>query len=582
MATTVSTEHRSRGWLSQIDQRHVIVYGTAAFLAVAVVVPLVIMVIITFQPEGALPFPPTGFTLDNYQTTFGDPITYRLLWNTILYALGSMAVGLVLGVVLSWFVGRTNIPLRNAVYPLALASFAMPGVVTAFGWIILARPRTGMLNTLFRSAIGSDSTTGPLDIYTLYGMILVTGISLAGSMFIFLAPYFQRMDPALEEAATTSGAGRLATLRHVSIPLLFPGIMTVAVYYFVIMVQIFEFPLAIGITAGVPVLSVRVFLLSQPEFGLINYGLAATFGMIAMVIGLVLIAVYFWVTRQAERFQVITGKGYRPSRIDLGRWKIPAALFVFGIFFVKMGLPFLALLWASFMLFFQPLSMDALSLFTLDNYASVLRSERVRNSLINTAMLISLAPTLSILLAALIAWASTRIKLRGVKLLETLAFMPLAIPGIVMGLAMLVTLIQTPLWGTVWIIVIGHTVGFLPFGVRLLSAAMLQIGKELEEAGTTSGASPIKVFQVVMLPLVIPALLNGWLWVFAHSIRDFTYPLLFSTPDNAVIATQIWELWTSPDIPRAAALSVMLVVFLSIVVLIVRKLATRAFGSDAT
>lgn len=579
MATVAQARRTRTNWLSRIDQRHVIVYGTALVLAVTVVVPLAVMVIISLRPTAAIP-PITGtdFTLDNYRTTFADPVTYRLLLNTAMYALGSMAVGLVLGILMSWFVGRTNLPFRNGVYPMALASFAMPGVVTAFGWIVLGRPRTGILNTIIRGMTGSDGNTGPLNVFTLEGMILVTGVALAGSMFIFLAPYFQRMDPALEEAATTSGAGRLGTLRHVSIPLLFPGILTVAVYYVVIMVQIFEFPLAIGVTAGVPVLSVRVFLLTQPEFGLINYGLAATFAMIAMLIGLVLLGVYLWVTRQAERYQVITGKGYRPSRMDLGFWKWPAAVFVFGIFGIKIILPLLALIWASLLLYFQPLSMDALSLVSLDNYRSVFGSERIRNSLLNTALLVTLAPTLSILLAALVAWASTRIRLRGVRMLEILAFMPLAIPGIVMGLAMLVTLIRTPIWGSVWIIIIGHTIGFLPFGVRLLSAAILQIGRELEEAGSTSGATPLTIFRVVILPLVLPAFLNGWLWVFAHSIRDFTYPLLFSTPDNAVLATQIWELWTTPDIPKGSALSVLLVVFLMAFVFVIRKTATRFFG----
>ncbi|MDE2883514.1 MAG: ABC transporter permease subunit, partial [Chloroflexota bacterium] len=336
MATVAQARRTRRSWLSRIDQRHVIVYGTALVLAVTVVVPLAVMVIISLRPTEAIP-PITGtdFTLDNYRTTFADPVTYRLLWNTALYALGSMAVGLVLGVLMSWFVGRTNLPFRNGVYPMALASFAMPGVVTAFGWIVLGRPRTGILNTIIRGMTGSDANTGPLNVFTLEGMILVTGVALAGSMFIFLAPYFQRMDPALEEAATTSGAGRLGTLRHVSIPLLFPGILTVAVYYVVIMVQIFEFPLAIGVTAGVPVLSVRVFLLTQPEFGLINYGLAATFAMIAMFIGLVLLGVYLWVTRQAERYQVITGKGYRPNRMDLGFWKWAAGCGAFGVIGLK-------------------------------------------------------------------------------------------------------------------------------------------------------------------------------------------------------------------------------------------------------
>ncbi|MPZ12987.1 MAG: ABC transporter permease subunit [Chloroflexi bacterium] len=549
MATTPQARGiRRLGWGSRIDQRHVIVYGTGLLLAVLVLVPIAIMITASVQPGEGLPFPIKGFSLENYRVTFADPLTYRLFVNTLVYAVGSLAIGFSLGALLSWLVGRTNVPFREAVYPLALASFAMPGVVTAFGWILLGRPNTGLLNVLIRGAVGSSATSGPIDIFTMPGMILVTGISLAGSMFIFLAPYFQRMDPSFEEAATASGASRLTALRYVSLPLLTPGILTVAVYYMVTLIQLFEFPLAIGLTAGIPVLSVRVFLLTQPEFGMVHYGLASTFALIALVVGLALLALSFWVTRRAEKFQVITGKGYRPSRLDLGRWKSSAALLVFGIFFVKIGLPFLALLWASMLRFYQPLSVNAFQLLTADNYRFIFDSARVVGSLGNTALLVAVAPTLCIGLAALVAWASTRIKLKGTRLLEVLAFMPLAVPGIVMALALLVTLIRTPVFGTVWIIVIGHVVGFLPFGVRLLGPAILQIGKELEEAGITSGATPLTIFRKVIVPLVFPAILNGWLWIFAHSIRDFTYPLLLRTTGNAVLATMIWELWSAPNL----------------------------------
>ena len=555
--------------------------AVVALLMVLSVVPLLFMLTASVQPGGGLPFPPHGFTLEKWQLVFSDPLTYRLFMNTMVYAIGSMLVGMTLAFILSWLLGRTDMPFSGAIYMLALAAFAMPGAVTAFGWVLLLQPRTGVINLFVRFIFRSEATEGPFNVFTMPGMIAITGISLASSMFIFLVPMFRRMDPALDEAATTSGANRLMILRRVSLPLLMPGLLTVAVYYSVIMIQIFEFPLAIGLRAHIPVLSTRVYLQTQPEFGLVDYGLAAVFAGIALVIGIALLALYFRLTRREAKYQVITGRGYRPTRVKLGRWKYLALVFTFGLFFIKIGLPLITLGWASLIPFYQPPSMSALEFVSLDNYTRVFSSERVRSSLFNTVILVLSASTFSMLLASLIAWLSLRVKVRGTKLLEQLAFIPLAIPGVVSALALLILFVRTPLYGSVWIIVIGHTVGFLPFGVRLMSSSILQIGKELEEVGVTSGAAPLMVFRRVVVPLVAPAVTYGWLWVFAHSVRDFTYPLLFRTPDNPVIASIIWEYWTRPDIPGAAAMAVLLVLAIAIFVVIARKVFALRFGEGA-
>jgi iron(III) transport system permease protein len=164
---------------------------------------------------------------------------------------------------------------------------------------------------------------------------------------------------------------------------------------------------------------------------------------------------------------------------------------------------------------------------------------------------------------------------------DLLAFVPLAIPGVVMALALLLLLVRTPLYGTVWIVAIGHVIAFLPFCVRLMGAALIQLRPELEEAARTSGAGPLVAFRRVVLPLVLPSAIDGWVWVFAHSLRDFTFPLMFRTTQNVVIATLIWELWNQPDTPGASALSVLLVVLVLVTATVLRSAAARTFGSPA-
>ena len=573
MDVRLSRRVRAMGAI-QTHQQHILIAVVGLFLASLVIGPLAVMFIMTFQPDTVLPFPIKKFSLDSYSAVFGQWVTYRLLFSTAIYALGSLAVGLTLAIILGWLVGRTDLPLRNLTYGLVFASFGVPGLIVGLGWGVAASPRAGMLNVLIRNVFGLDGNSGPLNVYSWPGLILVTGFSIAPSIFILLSTLFERMDPNLENASLVSGANRITTLRRVTLPVLRPGLLTVMVYYLTVLIQSFEVPLALGLPARIPVLSTRIYVLSQPEFGRIDYSFASTFGIIALVIGLGLMAVYFSLTRLERRFQVITGKGYRPDRIRLGKWKPLAVAVVLIILLGKVAVPVLALaITAIYPLGVMP--WDNWGAGSVDAFRIIFTSSKILRSLSNTALLIIITPTIGVIIAALVAWLSRRSKVKGARLLDQIAFLPLPIPGIVMALGLLLIFVRTPLWGSIWIIVLALVVNFQPFGVRLISASLAQVSNELEDVGLTSGAGPMTNFRHIVVPLVLPALRSSWMWMFAHSARDFTYPIMFRSTQNLVIASVIWEMWQEPrNNPQAAGLALLMVGFLWIMSFAVRR------GSD--
>jgi iron(III) transport system permease protein len=314
------------------------------------------------------------------------------------------------------------------------------------------------------------------------------------------------------------------------------------------------------------VLSTRIYLLSTPEARAPDYGTAAAFGIGLLVVAALLMWGYFRATRVSERFRVVTGKGFRPRRLRLGRWRYPALAFVAG-YFALMLAPVAALLWTSLQPFARPPSLEALGSLSLDNYQSIVQKGLVQRAIVNTLILVFGSATLTMLLSALVSWFALRSKAGAARWLDVLAFAPLAIPGIVLALAILMMYIRTPLYGTIWIIVLAHVTTFLAFGTRTMNGALIQIHPELENAAIASGASWSTTLRQVLLPMLWPQFLNGWLWVVAHSIRDLTMPLMLMSTGNLVLSSALWLLWSGGDVTTAAALLMLMVLGLLVLVL---------------
>ena len=570
------TAARLRPRLRTDPQVAVLVSWLGLLLAFLVVAPLVL--VLWFSLRSAGPGEGGGeFTLANYRETFGNPLTYELLLNTFWFSVGSIAVGLVIGVGFAWLIERTNTPLRNFGFVSIVINSAMPASMFAIAWVLVLNPRTGLVNLPFTAWLNWDK--GPFDPNTMYAMIFVEGLRLAATIFLMVIGLFRSMDPSLEEAAAMSQVNAFKTVRHVTLPIMTPGILGVVVYIATSTVGVFEIPGVMGMPADIHVLATRIYLATSDEPP--NYGFATSLATIAGILGIVGIYIYHRVTRIQLRFATVTGKGFRPRRIELGpkgRW-ISAALII--LFFVlTFGLPMFILIWASLIPYYQAPLPKAIEYISLDSYRFILTGpgrHEFLQGLRNSLLLILVVPAITMLLSAIVSWFVVRSQARGKSILDLLAFLPHTVPGIVMGLAWLIIglFVLSPTYGTIWLIVIAHVSLFIAYGTRTTNGAMFQIHRELEEAGAMSGAAWFSTFRRIILPLLMPSLVAGWLWVAIHSGRELTVALLLQSSSNRIISAYVWQQFFGGRLNLAAAAGVLLVILIILLVVLTRLLGQR-------
>lgn len=530
----------------------------ALFSLFLVAAPLITVTVASFRPGMTLPFQAGEWTLRNFVEAFGDPFTPRLLLNTFLYTLASLCLALPIALAFAWLVERTDIPYRDSIYALLLMPLAIPSLLKALGWVLLLGPRQGVLNLLLRDGLGLNIAEGPLDIYSFAGMVFLTVLSVVPSMFLLLGPLIRTINPLFEEASETAGAGLYHTLRRITLPLISPGILAVILYFTIVMIEYFEIPLAIGLNARFPVLSLQIYILTRGE-QMPHYGLASTYSFLGLALGIFLLYQYRKLTTGSQKYEVITGKGYTQKKFSLGRAKYLALGLIGFYLLLAVILPVGVLLWTSFLDYYLPPSQAALSHLSFTNYIEIFRSPRITTAATNTSILFPAVATFSTLLALMVSWIVHRHRPSFGSLLDSLLFLPLAVPSIVIALGVLLFYIRTPLWGTIWIIALGHAIRYLPFGTRTISAAILQIHQELEEASWVSGASKLTTLRKVTFPLLLPALGNTWLWVAVHSMRDFSFPLMLASYNNIVVTSLLWSLWEEANLTALSALATLLI-----------------------
>jgi iron(III) transport system permease protein len=543
-----------------------------AVVALLVAGPLLVLILTSFLPRGALPFQGAAFTWANYADVIFRPGTLTVLGNTLLYAGGSVVIGIALAVLFAFITERTDTPGRTTVRVLMFSWMAVPPLVFGYGWILLLNPGNGVFNVALQRLLGLSAA--PLTPYSIWSLIAISGLGLVPTAYVMIGGLLRNMDPTLEDAALICGAGRVGVLRRITTPLLRPGILSVGIFLVMAMVQSFDLPIIIGVTARVPVLSTRIFLAASPDSGLPNYGLAAAFGVCLLALAAVLMAIYFRMIRAAERFRTVSGKGFRPRRIELRGAGRLAALGGLGLYFAAMLMPILILAWASLFPFYRLPAFSELGGITLDAYRSVIFEPQTRRVILNTVLLFMTSSIVVMLLSCLISWFAVRGGGRTAKALDMMAFAPMAIPPVVMAIAVLLVFLRTPINGSIWVLVIGHVTVFLAFGTRTMNGAFIQIHKELEDAALVSGASWGTGLRRILLPIVWPHVLNAWLWVVAHSARDLTFPLILLTSSNMVAASSIYLRWDYPDLPGSAAFSMMIVAGLMAIVIPVQIYVT--------
>ena len=539
--------------------------GLLALLILIVGVPVAMVALMSLRTG----FPGEGgpLTLQNFVEVYADAGTYEILGNTLLFALGSVAVALLFAIPLSWLLMRTDIPFKKTFYVVLTVGILIPVFLRTIAWILLLSPRIGLLNKWLVQIFNLDGP--PLNLYNLWGMAFIQGVSFVPGAFFMLSAAYRAMDPSLEEAAYTSGVGKLRTFFKINIPLTLPAIAAVMVYLFMTGIAVFEVPAIIGLPARILVLSALIYTATSPPTGLPEYGIAGAYGGIMLLAGLVLAYFYVRLVKQGKKFTVITGRGYRPREIALGRWKWVAICFVLFYLSIEVFVPFLVLLWTSLVPYLQLPSAAALKTMTLKHYLSIPDYAGAR-PFINTFILMIGVPTLAMFLSVLVSWTVVRTQVHFRGILDTVAFLPHAIPSILVAVGLgylgLAYRDYFPLYGTILIIMLAHVINWIAYGTRTTNSVMIQVHRELEEAGKVAGASTPRVLWKIVLPLIAAGVLNSWIWIGMLSYREVTMALTLYTRSNVVISTVVWQFWGSGWIPQVSALGVVLIVFALIVV----------------
>ncbi|HYK40359.1 MAG TPA: iron ABC transporter permease [Candidatus Eremiobacteraceae bacterium] len=536
------------------------------FLIYQVITPLVFLVwgsLKTVRP-GAAGFFSLDFTSSNYVRAFSQGQFISAVLNSVLYSTGAASGALFLATFLAWITERTDTPARSVIYGLSIVGLVIPGILTVVSWIFLASPNIGLVNVAAR-AVGF--TEPPFDIFTLGGMIWVSMWQYLPLAFLLMSAAFQSMDPALEEASATSGHGVIRTTLRITLPLALPSILAVLVLLLITGLEAFETPALLGLSGKVLVFSTLVYL--NTSFAPSDIGLASAYAVFMLIISIACLYWYMRMTRRERAFATITGKGFRPRRIGLGRWRLPIAAVALLILGLGVIVPLLVLLWASFLRFFQPPSLAAIQSLKLVNYERLLASDTARWALRNSLILGVASATSTVFFVSLIAWIVARTKLSARKLLDFLAFVPIAIPGIVLGISMIWLYLSFPLpiYGTLWIIWLAYMIKYMPVVMRIMSAAIVQIHPEMEEASALC-APWLMTLRRVLFPLLRPGLVAGWIWVMSHAFRELNTAILLANQETRPVGVAMYALWNDGAFGALAAFGVIvsLVVFLFAVV----------------
>lgn len=506
---------------------------------------------------GSLSDAPLGvlgrWTLAHYRQAYADPATYRILAASLAFATGATVLSTGLATFLAWVTVRTNAPGRGVFELVALVPNVIPRFLVATSWALILSPRIGLLNQGVLQPLGLPAVNG----YSLVGMMFVEGLVLTPLAFLILSAAFRAMDPALEEAGRVAGSGVWDVTRRVTLPVMTPALLGTATLNFARALESLDIPLVLGRPVGIEVLSTKVFREAHTTLPP-NHNLAAAYavGLLAVTLGLV--ATYRRLTSVAERYVTITGRGYRPQGVDLGRWRYLASAAAIAVLGMLVVVPWAVLLYVSLVPYYHVPTGQTLSQLTLRHYDFLLHSGRVGRAIQVSFTLAFGGATVAMLLATLVAYFTVYRRVRWSGVLESLSFVPWAFPGTALAVGLLWAYAQLPLpiYGTLWILLISYVTRFLPYGLRAMTSTMVQVHRELEDASKVCGASFARTLWRVLLPLLRPGFLAGWAILFTIYIQEFSTSVLLYTPRSEPIGPLLFYLWEDGQVGDMAALGI--------------------------
>lgn len=557
--------------------RSKLTFSLVVIVGVLTLGPIVMLLMGSFS-KGLTAF--GSFTLEKYIEAYTDPAFYEVIVNTTVFVLGSSIMATGLALFLAYLNNRTDIPFKFLFRVISILPMMIPHLLFAVSWALLLNPSNGMMNMALKNVLGLESA--PFNIYSLPGMILVEGLLDMPVSYLIIAPAMASFDVALEESSRVFGAGTWRTLIRVTLPVLRPAILAAFILGVVRGLAAFAVPSVLGMPGRVNVLSTYLYQMIATGFAP-DYGKAAAVGMSVLATSIALIVVYRALTAESEKYVTIAGRGYRPTVIELKAAKIPLFTVVALLSLILIVLPVTVLFYTSLVPYSMVPSARAFSLMSWKHWIEIVEDPISLLSLKNSIFLGVVGATLGVLLSIFVAYVIVKVKTRTSGVLESLSFLSFSFPGIVIGVGFMWFFVQTPLYATLWALLIGYIATYLPYGIRPLASAFVQVHAHLEESSLVCGASPLTTMRRIIVPLLVPGIVSAWILMASMFVRELTLSVVLSRPGTEVLAVQILRFADDGLWGRLSALGIIMI-FISTALVVLATLIggkLRAVESEA-
>ena len=513
-----------------------------------------------------------AFTLDKYVSAYTDPALFEVLGNTAVFVLGAATLATVLALFLAYLNTRTDIPFKFIFKVISVVPMMIPHILFSVSWVLLLNPSNGILNLILKQIFSLENS--PLNIYSLPGMILVEGLLDLPIAYLIIAPAMASFDVALEESSRVCGADTGRTLFRITLPVLRPAILAAFILCVIRCLASFAVPSVIGMPGRIYVLATHLYRMISTGFAA-DYGQAAAVGISVLVTSVILIFIYRYLTSASEKFVTISGRGYRPTVIGLKKARIPV-FFILGILsFMLIVLPVVVLFYTSMVPYSMVPSARAFSMMNWGHWGAVLKDPISLLSLKNSLFLGVFGATLGVTLSVFVAYVIVKVRTKSAGLLESLSFLSFSFPGIVIGVGFMWFFVRTPLYATIWALLIGYIATYLPYGIRPLTSAFVQIHSHLEESSLVAGASYLTTLRRIVVPLLVPGLVSGWVLMATMFFRELTLSVVLSRPGTEVLAVQILRFSEDGLWGRLSALGIMMIFISTLLVILVNVIGNK-------
>ena len=540
------------------------------FLAVFLILPLVHIVVKALFPEG-------GFSLSTLERLFTYPLNLEAVKNTVIASLATMVLGTAIAFPLAFLIGRTNLYGRKFFRSLFVISYMVPPYVGAMAWLRLMNPNVGAVNQWLRTLFGLSDAPGPLNVYSLPGLIWVLTSFYFPYAFITISRAMEKMDPTLEDASRVSGASPLKTVFRIDLPLMTPSLLAGALLVFVSAASCYGIPSIVGKPGNVNTITTRIVeYTSLGQQGLTD---ATALSVLLMALALLILLISDVVLAK-KQYITVSGKSVTPTLVHLRRFRWPLTILVSLFAIVVIGLPFATILLTSFKTDVGK-SVLASGNFTLANWTTVFNRNETLHCLKNSLVYATAAALTGIVIAIVMNYLQQRTQLKGRSIPTFLITLGSGTPSVVIALGLIMTMrgnYGINIYGTAYIMIVAYLVKYLMMGMRTVSSSMSQVHASLEESSQIAGAGWFRTMRRITGPLIFPSIAAGWFLIFIPSFYELSMTTLLYSGSTKTIGFELYEYWTFTSQPMSCAMAMGILLFIVLINFLLGRVTKGKFS----